>query len=207
MLGLSPVAASGGHSSSRCAGLSLPRPLSLRSTGSRRAGSAIVAHGPSCSAARGILPDQGSNPCPLHSQADSQPLRHQGSPVWQNLIPKYTCYSSPRPLNSSYHLLCGSLTKPGTSPLRLDQNIKSKPRPEPAGKLRFRAAEWSRGSQHCRALGLRAAGTALSFAKEIHHLMSLSSPRYVVFYFLIFFEFYFIYFLYSRFSLVMFYTQ
>ena len=37
----------------------------LRSTGSRRAGSVIVAHGPSCSAACGILPDQGSNPCPL----------------------------------------------------------------------------------------------------------------------------------------------
>ena len=26
-------------------------------------------------------PDQGSNPCPLHWQADSQPLRHQGSPI------------------------------------------------------------------------------------------------------------------------------
>ena len=69
-----------GHSSSRCAGLSLSRPLLLRRTGSRRAGSAIVAHGPSCSVACGIFPDQGSNPCPLHWQADSQPLRHQGSP-------------------------------------------------------------------------------------------------------------------------------
>ena len=39
-----------------------------------------VAHGSSCSAACGIFPDQGSNPCPLHWQADSQPLRHQGSP-------------------------------------------------------------------------------------------------------------------------------
>ena len=78
--GLSLVVASGGHSSSRCAGLSLSRPLLLRSTGSRRAGSVIVAYGPSCSAARGILPDQGSNPCPLHRQADSQPLHHQGSP-------------------------------------------------------------------------------------------------------------------------------
>ena len=78
--GLSLVAASAGHSSSRCAGLSLLRPLSLRSTGSRRAGSATVAHGPSSSAACGIFPDQGSNPCPLHWQADSQPLRHQGSP-------------------------------------------------------------------------------------------------------------------------------
>ena len=72
--GLSLVAASGGHSSSRCTGLSLSRPVLLRSTGSRRAGSVVVAHGPSCSAACGIFPDQGSNPCPLHWQADSQPL-------------------------------------------------------------------------------------------------------------------------------------
>ena len=78
--GLPVVAASGGHSSSRCAGLSLSQPLLLRSTGSRRAGSVVVAHGPSCSAACGIFPDQGANPCPLHWQADSQPLRHQGSP-------------------------------------------------------------------------------------------------------------------------------
>ena len=79
--GLSLVATSGGHSSLRCAGLSLLRPLLLRSTGSRRAGSVVVAHRLSCSAACGILPDQGSNPCPLHWQADSQPLRHQGSPM------------------------------------------------------------------------------------------------------------------------------
>ena len=73
-----PAAASGGHSSSRCAGLSLSW---LRSTDFRRTVSAVVAHGPSCSAACGIFPDQGSNPCPLHWQADSQPLRHQGSPL------------------------------------------------------------------------------------------------------------------------------
>ena len=72
--------ASGGHSSSQCTGLSLSRPLLLQSTGSRRAGSVIVAHGSSCSAACRIFPDQGSNPCPLHWQADSQPLHHQGSP-------------------------------------------------------------------------------------------------------------------------------
>ena len=78
--GLSLVAASGGHSSSRCTGLSLSWPLLLRSTGSKHSGSVLVAHGPSCSAACGIFPDQGSKPCPLHWQADSQPLRHQGSP-------------------------------------------------------------------------------------------------------------------------------
>ena len=91
MRGLSLVAASRGHSSSWCAGLSLSRPLLLQSTSSRRAGSVAVAHGPSCSAARGIFPDQGSNPCPMHWQADSQPLRHQGSPghIFLFLLGKY----------------------------------------------------------------------------------------------------------------------
>ncbi|XP_060013491.1 protein cordon-bleu isoform X5 [Lagenorhynchus albirostris] len=40
-----------------------------------------MAHGPSRSAACGIFPDRGTNPRPLHRQADSQPLRHQGSPI------------------------------------------------------------------------------------------------------------------------------
>ena len=84
---LSPDAASGGHSSSRCTGLSLSRPLLFWSTGSRHAGSVVVAHGPSCSAACGIFPDQGSNPCPLHWQADSQPLHHQGSPPLPGIEP------------------------------------------------------------------------------------------------------------------------
>ena len=87
--GLSLVVASRGHSSSRCTGLSLSRPLLLWSTCSRRAGSVVVAHGPSCSVACGIFPDQGSNPCPLYWQADSQPLRHQGSPLmifWMSVI-------------------------------------------------------------------------------------------------------------------------
>ena len=79
--GLSPVVASGDHSSSQCAGLSLSRPLLLRrSMGSRRAGSVIVAHGPSCSAACGIFPDQGSNPCPLHWQADFSTTAPPGKP-------------------------------------------------------------------------------------------------------------------------------
>ena len=44
------------------------------------AGSADVAHGFCSSAACGILPDQGLNPCTLHWEADSCPLYHQGSP-------------------------------------------------------------------------------------------------------------------------------
>ena len=43
-------------------------------------GSVVVAHGLSCSLARGIFLDQGSNLNLLHWQADSLPLNHQGSP-------------------------------------------------------------------------------------------------------------------------------
>ena len=35
------------------------------------AGSVVVVHGLSCSAACEIFPDKGSNPCPLHWQVDS----------------------------------------------------------------------------------------------------------------------------------------
>ena len=42
--------------------------------------SVVVAQGLSCSAGCDIFPDQGSDPCLLHCQADFQPLSHQGSP-------------------------------------------------------------------------------------------------------------------------------
>ena len=44
--------------------------------------SSCGAQAPDAQVACGIFPDQGSNPCPLHWQADSQPLRHQGSPQY-----------------------------------------------------------------------------------------------------------------------------
>ena len=43
-------------------------------------GSIVVAHGFSCCKACGVLPDQGSNLCFWHWQADSLPLSHPGSP-------------------------------------------------------------------------------------------------------------------------------
>ena len=64
--------------------------------GSRCAGSVVVAHGLSCSVACGIFPDQGSNPCPLHWQADSQPLRHQGSPIRLHYTTKVIGHSHPQ---------------------------------------------------------------------------------------------------------------
>ena len=45
------------------------------------AGSVVVACGLSCFETCRISQDQGSNPCPLHWQADSHPLDHQGSLV------------------------------------------------------------------------------------------------------------------------------
>ena len=77
---------------SRCGSRALERRLSL--CGSRlwnpgsvlgapglwSAGSVLVLQGLSCSAVRGILPDQGPNPCLLHWQGDSLPLSHQESP-------------------------------------------------------------------------------------------------------------------------------
>ena len=45
------------------------------------AGSVVVAHRLICPVACGIFPDQGSNRCPLHWQADSYPLDHPGSPM------------------------------------------------------------------------------------------------------------------------------
>ena len=65
--------------------------LLLRSAGSRCTSSIVVAPGLSCSTAYGIFLDEGSNLCPLHWQADSQPLPHQGSPVY-SLLKWVFCY-------------------------------------------------------------------------------------------------------------------
>ena len=86
--GLSLVAANRGHSSSRCAGLSLSRPLVAEHRLQTRR---LSSCGSRAQLLRGmwIFPDQGSNPCPLHWQADSQPLHHQGSPIpqfWMSVV-------------------------------------------------------------------------------------------------------------------------
>ena len=69
--GLSLVVARGAYSLLRCPGFSLRWLLLLQSMNSRHVGSVVVVHGLGCSTARGIFPDQGLNPCPLHWQADS----------------------------------------------------------------------------------------------------------------------------------------
>ena len=91
---LSLDAASGGTSWLQPAGFSLRWLLLLWSAGSRACScvaqlcsSVVVVHGLSCSVVSGILPDQGSNLCPLHWQADSYPLHPQGSPAG-SFLPK-----------------------------------------------------------------------------------------------------------------------
>ena len=64
-----------GAPASHCSGFS---PWEERAVGAWA--SVAVAHGLSCSVACGIFPDQESNLYPLHWQADSLPLMHQGSP-------------------------------------------------------------------------------------------------------------------------------
>ena len=68
----------------------------------QNAGSAVVAHGLSCSEACGVFPGQGSNPGPLHWQADSLPLHHQRSPWFVSFSSGQLC-------------LCNSLLIPGSS--------------------------------------------------------------------------------------------
>ena len=59
--------------------------------------SVVVAHGLSCSKACGISSDWEANLCPLHWQADSYPLCHQGSP-WLLL-----CRAIRLPLSNSHN--------------------------------------------------------------------------------------------------------
>ena len=80
--GLSLVAASGAYSSLQPMGFSRLWLLLLQSTGSGVQASGVVVRGLSCSAACGIFPEQGPNPCPLHWQANSWPLDHKGSPFF-----------------------------------------------------------------------------------------------------------------------------
>ena len=46
----------------------------------------LLARGISCSIARAVFLDQGSNLCLLHWKADSLPLIHQGSPIISSLL-------------------------------------------------------------------------------------------------------------------------
>ena len=60
-----------GYSSLQCPGFSLWQLLLLWLEDSRVLASVVGVPGFSCPMACGILPEQGSNPCPLHWQADS----------------------------------------------------------------------------------------------------------------------------------------
>ena len=71
-LRLSLAAPPGGAQASHCSSFSCCR--------ARGPSSALVVHQLRCFEEQGIFSNQGSNLCPLHWQADSYPLHHQGSP-------------------------------------------------------------------------------------------------------------------------------
>ena len=77
-----------GTQASHCPGFSCCRAQVLghmgsvvTASGTSSTGSLDVAHWLSCSVACGLFPDQGLSLCPLHWQADSYLLYHQGSPL------------------------------------------------------------------------------------------------------------------------------
>ena len=77
-VGFALVAVSRGSSWLQCIGSSMDGFSCFRAPAVGAWASVVVAHGPNGSAACGILPDQGSNLCPLHWQVGSYPLYHQG---------------------------------------------------------------------------------------------------------------------------------
>ena len=77
-MGFSLVEASGSYSLVVVPGL-LFAVASFVAEALGRGDSVVVPLGLSCPKACGILPNQGSNRCPLHWQLDSYPLNHQGS--------------------------------------------------------------------------------------------------------------------------------
>ena len=91
--GLCLVAASRDYSSlrcvdSHCGGFSCCEAQALgtwasavAAHGLQSTGSVVVMNRLSCSLACGLLLEQILNPCPVHWQADSQPLDHQGKPL------------------------------------------------------------------------------------------------------------------------------
>ena len=56
----------------------------------QRVRAVAVVCGLRCSAACGIFPDQGLSLCPLHWQAGSYPLHHQGGPSYVVFVIKFT---------------------------------------------------------------------------------------------------------------------
>ena len=72
------------HGASHCGGFSC-----CRAWAPGCMGSVFVACGLSCPVVCGIFLDQGSNPCPLHWQVESQPLDHQES----SMLSSFKCLS------------------------------------------------------------------------------------------------------------------
>ncbi|CAI9151704.1 unnamed protein product [Rangifer tarandus platyrhynchus] len=64
--------------------------------------SVVVAHRLSCPETCGIFPDQGSNPCSLHWQADSQPLGHHRSPKLVFILVTVLLFRYPSTLTVSF---------------------------------------------------------------------------------------------------------
>ena len=84
-----------------------------RACGLQSAGSVVVAHGLSCPVACGIFLDQASKLSPLHWQAVSYPLDHQGSPVFLLIMVRVQpLWSSTLSKSRPVFLMVGPATPP-----------------------------------------------------------------------------------------------
>ena len=104
--GLSPVVASGGHSSSRCAGLSLRGLSRCGAQAPDAQAQQLWLTGPAAPRHVGSSQTRARTRVPCIRQADSQPLRHQGSPPsFSYTLPLLPFQPLPVPLLSLYHRL------------------------------------------------------------------------------------------------------
>ena len=88
VLELSLIATSGGYSLASVLGLLTAVVCLVAKHGLYRAGSVVVAYTDLVALPHWNLPGPGVNQCPLHWQADSQPLDHQGNPPTLASLPE-----------------------------------------------------------------------------------------------------------------------
>ena len=102
-------------------------------------GSVVVVHRLSCPVACGIFPNQGSNSCPLHWQANAWPLEPQGSPAFISRL-HTLCNTSAYPVLTAAAAAAAKSLQ--SCPTLCDPRDGSPPGSPIPGSLQARTLEW-----------------------------------------------------------------